>query len=314
MDNRITISRIQRPGFTLVEMLVVLSIVVILAAFTALFMPRFAERERAAKGADQLQGWLLIARQWALRDRVPTGVRLQIDPQSPPNQTYVRTLQYIQKPEDFAKGYIKPIALAVNRYPFVDLDPTTGMEVNTVDFFGAATGLGQGEAMLVQPGDYFQLRRDGPVHRIDQVQPNNLLLASTPHFGTPPLPRYSYRILRQPRLLAGEQPLQLPDQVAIDLSRFDPTNPMSPTRSQNVPSRQEYLEILFSPGGSVIGQGSATRPIILWVRDVSKDLSAPGLQTLIAIYPSSGLIAAHSVSADPSDPWKLARDGRSSGL
>src|SRR5712691_2662188 len=72
---RIPIAR--RAGFTLVEMLVVLVILIIIAALTLAIAPRLAEREQVAKGADLMQQWALTARVLALRDQGPRGIRLQ---------------------------------------------------------------------------------------------------------------------------------------------------------------------------------------------------------------------------------------------
>ena len=91
----------RRPGFTLIEMLVVLAILVTLFGLTVAFLPRVQERERAARGADRLQGWLLIAKQRALRDRTPTGLRLITDPGNP---NWVRDLEYVQQPDDYSGG------------------------------------------------------------------------------------------------------------------------------------------------------------------------------------------------------------------
>jgi prepilin-type N-terminal cleavage/methylation domain-containing protein len=335
LDHPSTVRKL-RLGFTLVEMLVVLSIVVTMAAITVLFMPRIAERQRAASGAEQLQGWLLIARQWALRDRVPTGVWLQLDSTQDPSR-YVRKLQYIQKPENFSQGLVinwanGPDPNPPNRRFRVDFSPG-------VDFRGASLSpeLLADETSQIQAGDFLLLRGEGiplPIvygYYDPTAQTSVLYVTVANPIPTSPMNPFApctYQILRQPRLLAGEQPLQLPQDIAIDLNAFISGPLTGRPRSQNVPSRvvysgdpfvgqpqsQEYLEILFSPSGSVVGQGSATQPIILWIRDVSKDVSAPGEQTLVAIYPTSGLIAAYPIAADATDPWKYARDGRSSGL
>src|SRR5438105_2599730 len=88
----------RRPGFTLVEMLVVLTLILILASITVAFMPRFQEKQKTARAADQLQGWLLIAKSLAKRDRTSTGIRLQ---PSRANANYSSEMQYIQQPEDY---------------------------------------------------------------------------------------------------------------------------------------------------------------------------------------------------------------------
>src|SRR5947209_17332750 len=92
----------RRRGFTLVEMLVVLALMLVLAALAVAFVPRMNERAKTPRGASQLQMWLLVARQWAKRDHVPTGIRLQAGRIYPtpatPNVNYVSDIQYIQQP------------------------------------------------------------------------------------------------------------------------------------------------------------------------------------------------------------------------
>src|SRR5438552_15235656 len=67
---------IARRGFTLIELLVVIAIIVALMAMVALAAPRFAERQGPSRGAMQLQSWLNLARQMAIRDQRPRGIRM----------------------------------------------------------------------------------------------------------------------------------------------------------------------------------------------------------------------------------------------
>lgn len=76
----------RRPGLTLVELIVVVAIIATLATITALYFPRFQEQEQVNRGADMLQGWLLIARQQARRDGVSTGLRVKAVPIIPPRK------------------------------------------------------------------------------------------------------------------------------------------------------------------------------------------------------------------------------------
>jgi hypothetical protein len=260
---------------------------------TVLFMPRIQERQRVAQGADMLQGWLLMAKQRALRDRIPTGIRLQPMSQTPadPTHFYVRDLQYIQRPDDYSQGWL------------VGWRENVATFTNDVDFLGASRD-------VIQTGDYLLVRGEGVPSVITAVPSANTLQVSPaseayrPQSGT----RVSYRIARQPRLLAGEQPLQLPQNVAVDLSRVP-----DPYKVPSRPPPASYWEILFSPSGRLVGQGTGNAPIALWVRDVTLDASAPGEQTLIVIYPLTGSIAAHPV-AQGGDPFLYIRDGRSSGF
>ena len=231
-----SLSSANRSGFTLVEMLVVLGIILLLAVTTVLFMPRIQEQQRVRQGADLLQGWLLMAKQRALRDRIPTGIRLQRSAQNP---NYVQDLQYIQKPDDYAQGVI------------------TGWKANHVLFTGTDFLGPAGDT--VQPGDYLLVRGEGLPSLITQVQPPSSLSVMSSIQASPLQPgtQCSYQIERQPRPLAGEQPLQLPQDVIINVT---------PGKSLNVPARAPFAgEILFTPSGRVIGQGSGSAPIALWL-------------------------------------------------
>src|SRR5258708_2097886 len=91
-----------RRGMTLVELLVVMVIMLILATIVVAFAPGFQDAQKVGRGADQLQGWLLMARQWAKKDRIPTGLRLIV------NNNGVSDLQYIQQPPTFTVPYALP--------------------------------------------------------------------------------------------------------------------------------------------------------------------------------------------------------------
>jgi hypothetical protein len=222
------------------------------------------------------------------------------------NQLYVRDLQYIQKPVD----YVPSAAYSADALFLGPVNPQApgqgyafGPKVNLLG--SAAADVGD-ETSLVQAGDYLQLRGEGLLHRISKVVGRQLcLLDSQPE--TPSPPGCPFRIVRQPRLLAGEQPLQMPQDVMIDVGA-----------SLNVPVRPSfssgyaYWEILFSPSGGVIGQGTGNTPIALVIRDVTQDPGS-GDQTLLAIYPLTGQIANQPVAPGP-DPFQYIRDGRSSGF
>jgi prepilin-type N-terminal cleavage/methylation domain-containing protein len=68
----------QRAGYTLVELIVVLALLAVLVLIAVALVPRAQHQARAAAAADQVQGWLLIAKQRARRDRHPVGLRLQV--------------------------------------------------------------------------------------------------------------------------------------------------------------------------------------------------------------------------------------------
>src|SRR5262245_30002420 len=89
--------RSRRRGFTLVEMLVVLGLNLLLITLALALVPAINDKRAAARCADQLQGWLLIAKQRAMRDQAPRGLRLI--PESP-TSGFVRALEYVEQPPD----------------------------------------------------------------------------------------------------------------------------------------------------------------------------------------------------------------------
>src|SRR5207248_9565455 len=94
----------QRRAFTLVEMLVVIAVMVALLGLVAAVAPRFNERQRPSKGAGQLQSWLNLAKNRALRDQRPRGIRLPPLLNSPAEASYVTEVQFIELPEVFTGG------------------------------------------------------------------------------------------------------------------------------------------------------------------------------------------------------------------
>src|SRR5438094_6870141 len=86
-----------RAGFTLIELLVVTGLILVLATLTVGIVANSMDRDRVRQGADQMQGWLVMAKQWAMRNKVPTGIRLVPDPTT----GLITQAQFIEQPDDF---------------------------------------------------------------------------------------------------------------------------------------------------------------------------------------------------------------------
>jgi prepilin-type N-terminal cleavage/methylation domain-containing protein len=289
--------RNRRPhsGFTLIELIVVIGIIMVLATIAVLFLPGIMERQRASSGASQLQSWLLIAKQRALRDQAPRGVRLNV------NGTTVTDLQFIEAPPDFSGGSIQSIAVngGVTTVTFQGVDLTAGGQV--------------------QQGDYLEINGGGQTYEIAGVgvAGNTLTLTTTPQLDTSNFtPTTKYRIIRQAREVTGEDALQLPQDVAIDLtqSRAGGTGPGNAMNT--LFSGQSTIDILFDRNGTVIGDGSSYDKFILWVKDVTLP-PTEGDQTLVTVYTRTGNIESHPVNLDANigggDPYYFVKEGKSSG-
>ncbi len=318
---RLPSTRACRWAFTLIEMLVVVALILILLTIAAAMFPRFAENQRIVKGADQISQTLLIAKQRALRDRKPTGIRFMVD-----QQNRVTELVYVQQLDDFAVGHYTQGAQ--------NPDPVNGylcMFTAAVDFTGGgASNLEAPDQAPVTAGDHIEFLGGGLVHEIWWVSNRSQLYiapwSSRPPQVSAPLPTSgpNYRIIRQPRRISGERPLQLPQNIAIEgsLSQNVPMrrvyygNPAGYTPS-NPDSRTnvKFFEVLFEPGGRVAGKGTASGDnIILWVWDTTKTTPQEGSPLLVSIHTRTGMIAVHPVNPPPGDPYLFTKDGRSSGL
>jgi prepilin-type N-terminal cleavage/methylation domain-containing protein len=318
-----------RRGFTLVELLIVLAIILVLTALGAAFFPTISDGVRVANGADRMQGWLLIAKQRAKRDARPTGLRLQTYTNSNLN-VFSTQVEYIQQPDDFAPAGSRCTAEAGSS---VTLTMPTGYVFAQ---YGGATSADQND---IQGGDYIEFYGGGPVHQIQSASASGNVVTLTLVPGTSAIPSVpasanvstspsqpNYRIIRAPRPLAGEPTLVFPTDVGVDLST-DQTGlfPLS-----NVPKRTtatangsiSVYEILFSPNGSVVGSGTDAGQIYFWIRDITANTNAPndrttGRATLVSVQVRSGFIGSYPALPGPAattNPYQLSLDGRDSGL
>jgi prepilin-type N-terminal cleavage/methylation domain-containing protein len=302
--------RSRRQAFTLVELMVVIIIIAVIATLAVVIAPRIGQQGKAGRGADQLQSWLLIAKQRALRDRVPTGIRFLVD-----SNNQATKLAYVQQPDDFTGGAFSKAQSA---------GATVTADFIGVDFTGDGLGQGVADQSPVLPGDYLELNGGGPVIPITNVNnATQLQLKSLP--VNPTNSTTNYRIIRQPRPLAGEDPLLLPQDVIIDFSAVTVDATTSIQLSPNTPKRtvgtSSFYEIIFSPSGGVVGQGTSTQNKIgLFFRDVTRDNLNDGEPVVLTVNVRTGQIAIFPVDFQnyPNNlkqwvPYNFASDPRASG-
>jgi prepilin-type N-terminal cleavage/methylation domain-containing protein len=284
-----------RPAFTLVELIVVITIIAALAALAVAIFPKIQDSQRVTKGADQVQGALFLAKQLALRDQQPRGLRLVQDA----TDRQVHTLQLIEQPQPYITGQY------LGQSPQNQLLATFGGGAN---FTGGT----------VQPGDYLDLISDDgwpALHYIEAIPSANTLLLRTAPFQVPPgkLP-HVYRIIRAPRPMIGEKEIVLPRDVVVD-SPLSPSHPTLGTSLAPVDSQTGQVDILFSPSGRVLRGAGTQGKAILWVWDAGNS-AAGGEELLVVVYTRTGVIATHPVNINTSvgDAYQFVRDGKSSGM
>ncbi len=314
---RKTLTASGRLAFTLIEMLVVISMIVVLATLAVAVIPRVQQQTKASRGAQLTQGWLLVARERALRDHAPRGVRLIIDP----TDNLIRSMVYIEQPEPFTGGQLS-----------FDPNNPNHAAVSGADLTG---GFGQSSSLWpVQVGDYLQFQNGQSylITGINTPNPGDIYTQSQMWVPNPnvnpqmPGPTSNYVIIRSARPTAGEETLRLPDDVVID-----------PNLCLNLggPSALLTYDLLFSPSGAMTGTiGNANGKIALWLRDTTKDyplVNGPPLlpntqgdtgdQPLLVIYSRTGRIGAAPFNRDPNipaagnyNPYYWIYDPRNSGL
>eukprot|EP01136_Pigoraptor_vietnamica_P021151 Opistho-1_new@5928 len=243
-NNQFTQRSSRRLGFTLVELLVVISIMAILVVMTVTSI-NFALTSDVTRGASrQVQSYLAGARDRAIYAKEPRGVRFLVDPNNP---TAVTSMVYIAPSPDWIQGVIRLERIDTNS----DSTPDTILHLR-----GAGTdwrflfqrGQIKDGARIKIPGDdsgswYTIDMTNSPISEPDPVNPaspapneydkdvDEVLRLTTPYrdAGTsdptqvvafaPGSGPSTYLLELPPVVLSGEEPTLLPNNAGIDLDR-----------------------------------------------------------------------------------------------
>ncbi len=317
-------ARQKRPGWTLVEILVVIAIITALAAMIMAVAPSILDKDRSVDAVTQLEGWLQNSRARALRDQLPRGVRLIVNDPSNPLCTEA---QYIESPPIFVPNPDGPgqYPLFQGRVEFRYMEPpqVTGPLGSGIGRVCTIQNLTPEQALQVRIGSTLFLPTMGTYHGIigivgpfDQTQPLdpakksvrvNLDQYPDAQMGAgTTLTTYHFGLYGTPRPLLGEPPVQLPADTCVDLN--------AGVSLPFYPGTGDY-DILFAPSGQTlrtIATGGAGH-IFLWVRDPKKvpymspaqiglpdvnnalymnTLKAGGEQMLVVVKGKSGAVGA----------------------
>jgi prepilin-type N-terminal cleavage/methylation domain-containing protein len=280
-------------GFTLVELLVSVTVILVLAGIAAIVAFSGVTDSHAVTGnSDRLSGWLLQSRAKAKRDGSPAGVRFIVDADG-----FIRTAQYIEVPEPYIPNRTnsaRGLHLAFS-YRLQNGQPLSSM---TRELFIFRGDLASPAAVLneINPGDVLSLPGFQSLHRITTLgaeAPIQVLINGTPT-SVPAIPvavvdvtklpdlgasfqtitnagdarqlsltTSNFGILRQAQPLLGEPPLELSETTAVDNIRVASTHPTSVLPLMD---SLRQIDVLFGSTGEVINAGGRGR-LVFWMRN-----------------------------------------------
>lgn len=288
-----------RPAFTLVELLVVIGIIVIIATLGFLFLPNLDRNKGVPNAVTQVEGWVNLSKQQALRDGRPHGIRFIDD-----GGGVCTSLQYIEQPDPLTFGVAYTLDLVS--------DTTTGTYVGNLKQ-GAANMPWDG----VVPGDLLQVSNKLTGIAIITNVTGSVITLDRAIEGTGPVPvtltNSDFKVIRSPRPLVGEPVLQMHKDVFIDLTQCSPapvapagnafTTPGAWTPTQTITGN---IDLLFNANGQV-AHATGGR-MCIWVKHKERND-----RLLVTVYTRTGKITAHQVN-DGGDPYSFTYDGSSPGL
>lgn len=175
-------------------MLVVIVIITILMVAVLPMVLEGLDRRGVREGSRLVQAALTAARDRALSQQRTYGVRFIRD-QS--DRWLVTSMQYVAEPAPYTRGTASV------------LDPITLPRIIT----GPVTNGWNG---LVQIGDRIRLLDSGPIYTITGFAPGAITI-DRPYIG-PQVINVPYKIFRRPQPVAGAEPLNLPEDVVINVS------------------------------------------------------------------------------------------------
>ncbi len=331
-------SAIRNPhsAFTLVELLVVISILVTLASLAVALFKSNAGSDRMRSGARIGQSVFEGAKSRATHAKEARGVRLIRDLTDP---TLVTGFAYLAPVASQTAGNLPgqppQNSVAVTRPGLPSNPDATGLVISGAQgqawYSQDQNGLWASSVMPVripaQTGQWYYLARQStsaPCWGTLDSQGNLNLTLEVPYQAGKSWPpnvnavdptdsNASCEIELGHDLLPFHQPVSLPSAVVIDLDESSP-NVTSLWPAAPVPAT---IDIMFSPGGVVTGPLAGLGPVHLLLNDLSDasrnlnpiDPQNRGDKLILTIFPQTGLVATF-----PIDPTDANHDGLADDL
>lgn len=292
-----------RRGMTLVELLVVMSIMLTFAAITAAFYPSISSDNQIAQASNKIQNLLVGARQKARRDNNVTGVRFFPDLNNPSAATQ---MMLVQKPVDLTGN-----SLGANLYqPSLPGNPTV------IQFSTQVWGFPTGED-LVMANDIFY---DSATNNSTQITGkgaliNQMLIYSNfynPNINSA-IATLNYKIIRQARIVPGEEAIPIPEGYEISLGANFSGPKVNPSESS--------IDVCFEKTGAVYQIDFAAN-VYIWVHKTgstkySEDDAIIGIQRnngKVAVFPVGLVDFNNATNSNLHNPFMFARNPTNEGL
>lgn len=307
----------RRSGFTLIELIVALSIFLILSVMTITMVNISTDAERISSAARQVQSYVLGARDRAIHAGEPRGVRFVLDPN---DSTSVNSLLYIGSPEKFRTGLVtvggQNLLPAHDSAYFLVPDATTSARWERlyqqrllVDYapiwLGANKLYNTVRRITDGSGNFLRWRLGRPMAGASDAAGSTV----------------EYALQLQPAVLPNQEPRLLPRGIVIDLDQSQLPNAWSSGGSYS------GMDVLFSPRGTITGRlaaAGAIRLVLADIVDVERGLlpgdgNKQGDELIVSINTQTGSVTTHSVDPTDSDsngaaddPFRFARLGEAS--
>ncbi len=302
-----------RTGFTLVELLVVIGVLIILTVMTMSLVNATQNEDRVRAGAATIQSFMEGARDRAIHAKQPRGIRFLTDSNAPNLAT---SMIYIGAPEVYGKGLQATVTMAPDFDPATETVPRHAVRPQNPQDLSIWWGFHN--RGLISNGTPIQI--EGQFYTIRRVKYSTMtrqfdFFQLTKPFVSGPSSGLKYSLFLNPTVLPNQEPRQLPRAVVIDLNSSYNNGHLP--RAWGQPGSYNSLDVLFSPNGTVTGLVASAGVIHLVVADVVDvdnnlavgNTAKEGNERIVSLRTQTGNISVHSVD-QTGDPFKFAAEGK----
>lgn len=311
-----------RRGFTLTELMVVMVILAVLTTMTVAVVNFSMAAERSRAAARQVQSFLAGARDRAIYEKHPVGVRFLVDDNIPGTAS---SMIYVE--EATLTGTVKFVS-----------DTTGTTTVEQVD--GDTVWKRLREKGLLETGTLIRIpdNDDGFWHGVYGF-PSDTEITFSPKFREPRLPtrNLTFRLRLHNIVRPNQEPSLLPRGIVIDLDRSKLPRFW---KEGLLAAYTDRLDIVFSPNGTVTGQVAAGGLVHFYLAESADTERLNGLgigsipsdvpygsddelgdRLLVTVFARTGSVSSHPVDPTPSsgdarvaeDPYRYAETGQVAG-